>query len=236
MNAIIDACCLEKIYPDGTRALLNTSLKIYEGEFVAVMGPSGSGKSTLLHIIGLLDQQSAGEYYFNSQNNIRMSDGDRANLRNKKIGFVFQAFNLLPKTSVFYNVVLPLLYSKTPESKWHNQAIDAIRLVNLEHRLHHESGQLSGGEKQRVAIARAIVNNPDVIFADEPTGNLDSQSGKTVMDIFEKLHDQGKTIILITHESETARHAERIITFRDGTITNDIPVASRRKTSDGYIK
>jgi len=202
-----------------TKVLHGVSLKIDNGEFLAIMGPSGSGKSTLMHILGFLDTLSMGKYYFDNKDVSSLDDNTLAKYRNKKVGFVFQSFNLLPKTSVWENVRLPLLYSN---EKINSKVIEeAIKSVGLEHRKDHLSNQLSGGEKQRVAIARALVNKPDIIFADEPTGNLDSKSGIAIMSILAGLSRMGKTVILVTHESTTAKYAKRIITVRDGLIVND---------------
>lgn len=214
--ALIEVKNLKKIYSDGTKALDGVSFQVKEGEFVAIMGPSGSGKSTLLHILGLLDRASVGEYFFDEKNVDAYSDEELAGMRNQKMGFVFQAFNLLSRTPVLENVKLPLLYSGEPEEKWDDLALAAIKTVGLEHRLKHDPSELSGGEKQRAAIARALVLNPMVVFADEPTGNLDSKSGGQVMEAIEKLHGAGHTIILITHETYTAEYAERVINLKDG--------------------
>ena len=223
---------LEMTYTDedvATPVLRGLSFKINRGEFVTVMGPSGSGKSTLLHILGLLERQSGGEYFFEDKQTSEYSEDEIARLRNKKLGFVFQSFNLLPRTTVLENVKLPLLYSGIKEELWDTMARKAIDAVGLSHRLDFEPSQLSGGEKQRVAIARALVNNPEVIFADEPTGNLDSKSGEVVMEIIEKLHNEmGHTVILITHETYTAEYAERIIRLRDGMVESDTKVLNRR--------
>lgn len=224
---------LTKIFCDDdveTQALSGVSFNIREGEFVAIMGPSGSGKSTLLHILGFLDKHTGGEYYFDGKKSEEHSDEEMARLRNKKMGFIFQAFNLLPRTSVLENVKLPLVYSGIGQKLWEGMAMEAIKAVGMEHRLNHEPAQLSGGEKQRVAIARALVNNPRVIFADEPTGNLDSKSGKMIMEILQNLNEKkGHTIILITHETYTAEHAERIIYIKDGLIESDKKVDGRLK-------
>lgn len=238
--ALIEVKNLKKIYRhDGieTPALNGVSFDIDAGEFVAIMGPSGSGKSTLLHILGFLDPHTSGEYRFDNKTIYDYSNDEIAHLRNKKMGFVFQAFNLLPRTTVLDNVKLPLLYSGIKESKWNEMALQAIEDVGLSHRLHHESSQLSGGEKQRVAIARALVNNPQVIFADEPTGNLDSKSGKMVMEIIQKLNEEkGHTVILITHETYTAEHAQRIIDILDGKVESDRRVKHHHEAKDGFIK
>ncbi len=203
-----------------TYALKETSFSIKRGEFVAIMGHSGSGKSTLMHVLGLLDRATSGEYFFDGQDVSTLDDNELAYLRNEEIGFVFQAFNLLPRTTVLKNTMLPLNYSK--EKTGHEvKAKSILEKVGLSHRLDYLTNQISGGEKQRVAIARALVNNPSVIFADEPTGNLDSKSGERVMKIFNQLNKEGHTIILVTHEMETAEFANRIITIKDGSIVSD---------------
>ena len=223
---------LEKTYKDedvATQVLKGLNLKINKGEFVAVMGPSGSGKSTLLHILGFLDPPTGGEYVFDGKSAGDYSEEEVARVRNKKLGFVFQSFNLLARTTVLENVKLPLLYSDVEEEFWEGMARKAVDSVGLTHRLNYETSQLSGGERQRVAIARALVNNPDVIFADEPTGNLDSKSGELVMEIIQKLNAEvGHTVILITHETYTAEYAERIIRLRDGEVESDTKVVNRR--------
>ncbi|MCC2630893.1 MAG: transporter ATP-binding protein putative transport system ATP-binding protein [Candidatus Paceibacter sp.] len=237
--ALIEVKDLKKVYGvEGTKtvALDKVSFTIDTGEFVAIMGPSGSGKSTLLHILGFLDPATSGKYIFDGKNVSDYSSVESAYVRNKKLGFIFQAFNLLPKTSVLENVKLPLLYSDIPESKWNGLAKKAIETVGLSHRMSHEPSQLSGGEKQRVAIARALVTSPQVIFADEPTGNLDSKSGQAVMEAIQKLNDEGHTVILITHETSTAEHAKRIIHVRDGKIERDQKVSERRRATVGYTK
>ncbi len=229
----------EKIYGEGevkTPALRGDSFVVEKGEFVAIMGPSGSGKSTLLHILGFLDRPTKGKYYFNDKSMDEYTDDELALIRNEKMGFVFQTFDLLPRTNVLDNVKLPLYYSKMKESFWNEKAKEAIEMVGLSHRLKHDRSQLSGGEKQRVAIARALVNNPDVIFADEPTGNLDSKSGQTVMDIIQRLNDKGHTIIMVTHEKYTSEMAKRIIKLRDGLIESDEKITSRRFAKDGLFK
>ncbi|MDO8482178.1 MAG: ABC transporter ATP-binding protein [bacterium] len=219
-----------------THVLKNLTFDIQEGEFLAVMGPSGSGKSTLVHILGFLESPTSGTYRFGGKSVVEYTDDEVAHMRNKKIGFIFQSFNLLPRTTTLENVKLPLLYSGIKEELWDGLARKAIEAVGLTHRLDFEPWQLSGGEKQRVAIARALVNNPQVIFADEPTGNLDSASGAVVMNIIQKLNtEMGHTIILITHETYTAEYAERIIRLRDGEIESDIKVITRR-TGDKFVK
>lgn len=225
---------LEKTYENEgvqTRALIDASFSIEKGEFLAIMGPSGSGKSTLMQVLGLLDRSTAGTYLLDSKDVTGFTDDELARLRNKKIGFVFQAFNLLPKTSVAENVELPLLYDDVLVESNEARVKGALAAVGLSHREHYLSSQLSGGEKQRVAVARALVNNPDIIFADEPTGNLDSKSGLQVMAILQKLNAEGRTIILVTHETSTAQHAKRILRMVDGRIVSDESVSQRRIAS-----
>lgn len=236
---LIEVQNLKKVYQDdgaATTALNDVSFNIDRGEFVAVMGPSGSGKSTLLHILGFLDKSTGGEYRFDGRDVNDYPPEELAALRNRKVGFIFQAFNLLPRASVLENVKLPLLYSDIPAREWNERARRAIELVGLERRLNHKPAQLSGGEKQRAAIARSFVNDPDVIFADEPTGNLDSKSGGQVMEYIEKLHAAGRTIILITHETYTAEYAERIIRLKDGLIESDKNIGKRHHQGDGFVK
>jgi len=237
--SLIEVEGLEKTYyNDGvaTPALRGVSFNIGKGEFVAVMGPSGSGKSTLLHMLGFLDRPTKGEYRFEGRGIDEYSDDELAKVRNKKMGFVFQTFNLLPRTTALENVKLPLLYANVPDKEQDTLARHAISMVGLTARLHHESSQLSGGEKQRVAIARALVNKPQVIFADEPTGNLDSKSGSQIMEFIERLHSQGHTIILITHETYTSEYAERIIHLKDGRIESDEKVPKRRHAKYRFEK
>lgn len=234
---LIELRHLGKAYESGdltTDALVDINFSIKRGEFISIMGPSGSGKSTLMHILGLLDRPTSGQYLFNHHNIVELSDDQLAALRNHNIGFVFQAFNLLARTSVLDNVKLPLLYSKDRE-QMDKRAKAVLESVGLGHRLHYFTNQISGGEKQRVAIARALVNNPDVIFADEPTGNLDSKSGNQVMQILQELNKQGKTIILVTHETFTAEHAQRIIRIRDGQLVGDELVLEQRIATEGQV-
>ncbi len=241
MTALIQVKDLCKQYENEeiiTKVLFDLNFTINEQEFVAIMGPSGSGKSTLMHILGFLDKPSCGQYLFKNQDIQELTDDQMAETRNFEIGFVFQAFNLLPRTSVFDNVKLPLIYSSL-EQKEHDKTVkEAVEAVGLTHRINNLSNQLSGGEKQRVAIARALVNNPSIIFADEPTGNLDSKTGGQIMKILQDLNDMGKTIVLVTHEKYTAEHAKRIITMKDGQIINDSSVTQRLiiKNGDELIK
>lgn len=230
---IIKAVDLCKTYSNEgveTKALCGVSFDVEKGDFLAIMGPSGSGKSTLMQILGFLDRPSGGKYLFEGQDVSRFSDDHLAKIRNEKVGFIFQSFNLLPRTSVFQNVELPLLYSEITFTKTEikNKVEKALAEVFLEKRMTYLSNQLSGGEKQRVAIARALINDPEIIFADEPTGNLDSKAGLQVMKILQKLNNQGKTIILVTHETFTAQHAKRILMMKDGNLVGDGLVKNRR--------
>jgi len=211
-----------------TPALSGVTLNINEGEFVSLMGPSGSGKSTLMHVLGFLDHLTEGEYFFKGEDVSRLEKDALAMHRRKDVGFVFQFFNLLAKSSVLENVMLPLVYSGIPKKERIKLATKALESVGLGHRLEHLSNQLSGGERQRVAIARAIVHDPAVIFADEPTGNLDTKSGEAVLKIFHDLHKEGHTIIMVTHELEAAENAERIIKIRDGKVVSDSKDHTRR--------
>ena len=234
-NVLIQTKDLCKTYDNEgvkTKALSSASFAIEKGEFVSIMGPSGSGKSTLMQILGMLDRPSGGEYFFEGKNVLEFGDDELAEIRNRKIGFVFQSFNLLPRTTVFENVELPLIYDKESGKNNKTKVMDALQSVGMEHREKYFSNQLSGGEKQRVAIARALVNNPEIIFADEPTGNLDSHSGLQVMKILQKLNNDGHTIILVTHETYTAEHAKRIIYMKDGEIVAD-DLVRNRKIADG---
>ncbi|WP_312524006.1 ABC transporter ATP-binding protein [Anaerospora sp.] len=215
---------VKKIYHMGdteVAALAGINLNISAGEFTAIMGPSGSGKSTLMNILGCLDRPTEGSYLLDGQEVAFMTDDQLAVTRNKKIGFVFQNFNLLPRISAMQNVALPLVYSGVPKKDREQKAIEALEAVGLEKRLDHRPNELSGGQRQRVAIARALVNDPTIIMADEPTGNLDSKSGVEVMAIFDKLNALGRTIILVTHEPDIAEYAKRVIHVRDGLIVRD---------------
>ncbi|NIR48745.1 ABC transporter ATP-binding protein [candidate division KSB1 bacterium] len=221
---LIDIKKLVKIYELGTievPALNGVSLDIDHNEYVAIMGPSGSGKSTLMNILGCLDTPTEGMYHFSGEDVSRMDDDQLATIRNRKIGFVFQTFNLLPRADALHNVELPLIYSGVPSARRKDLAREALEKVGLADRVEHKPNELSGGQRQRVAIARALVNNPSIILADEPTGNLDTKTGEEIMEVFEKLYEQGHTIILVTHEEHIAGHANRIVRLRDGLIESD---------------
>jgi len=227
--AVIEVVDLKKTYHIGSvdvPALRGVSFAVEPGEFVAIMGPSGSGKSTLMNIIGCLDRPTGGKYILDGTDASRLSDAARAAFRNRKIGFVFQSFNLLPKLSAFKNAMLPMMYSG--ERKNVKAVKDALDSVGLSKRFHHTPMQLSGGEQQRVAIARALVNNPPIIFGDEPTGNLDTATGNEIMAIFQRLNNEGRTVIIITHEPDIAQHCKRILRFRDGLLESDEPVTEQR--------
>lgn len=221
---MIEVTDIEKIYHMGgetVRALNNVSLTIQEGEFTSIMGPSGSGKSTLMNILGLLDRFDNGQYLLNGTDVSGLSDSELAGIRNKEIGFVFQSFNLMTRMNVLENVMLPLVYGKVPYKERRERAVDALEKVGLGDRLGHLTNEISGGQKQRVAIARAIVNNPSVLMADEPTGNLDSKTTEDIMRIFQDLNAEGTTIVMVTHEPEMASYTKRIVHFRDGVIQKD---------------
>jgi putative ABC transport system ATP-binding protein len=211
-----------------TLALRSVTLSIAKGEFVSIMGPSGSGKSTLLHILSFLDRPTGGSYKFQGRSIDDMTDQELAQVRNKDMGFVFQSFNLLSRLTVYENVEIPLLYSTIPPQKRRTLVEEAVRAVGLDEKLYVEAGKLSGGQKQRVAIARALVTDPNVIFADEPTGNLDSESGLQVMEILESLNNKGRTVVLVTHETQTAEFANRIIRVKDGMVESDTPITADR--------
>ncbi|MCJ7827664.1 ABC transporter ATP-binding protein [Patescibacteria group bacterium] len=203
------------------KAVCDISLTINKGEFVAIMGPSGSGKSTLMHIIGCLDKPNSGSYYFANKKVSKLDETQLAHVRSKKIGFVFQSYNLIPRVTTLNNVLRPLIYSNTKKESRHNLALKALKKVGLEKRADHSPNQLSGGEQQRVAIARALINSPDLILADEPTGNLDTKTGDEIMKIFEGLHQKGHTVVVVTHEEEIAQKTKRIIRVRDGKLVSD---------------
>jgi putative ABC transport system ATP-binding protein len=203
------------------RALRGVSLQIRRNEYVAIMGPSGSGKSTLMNLIGCLDTPTGGEYWLNAQKVSDLADDDLARIRNKEIGFVFQTFNLLPRASALHNVELPLIYAGLGAKERRARAADALNRVGLSDRMEHKPNELSGGQRQRVAIARALVNDPSILLADEPTGNLDSATSQEIMEVFGALHTQGQTVVMVTHEQDIAAQAARVITLRDGVVATD---------------
>ncbi len=224
MKTLLETKDVTKVYEVGTQkisALNGVSIKIQEGEFVSIIGKSGSGKSTLMHIIGLLDTPTTGEVILQDKNVVSYSEPKLAQVRNKEIGFVFQSFNLLKRTSAIENVKLPLMYSTVPRSEWDMRAKKMLDLVELGDRLNNKSNELSGGQKQRVAIARALVNEPSIILADEPTGNLDTKTENEIIKILRKLHSQGKTIVIVTHDDDIAAQADRQIVLRDGNVVSD---------------
>jgi putative ABC transport system ATP-binding protein len=228
---MIDVQNLQKEYVEdetSTRAIRGVTFSIEKGEFISIMGPSGSGKSTLIQILSFLDRPTGGTYKFQGKSIESMTDQELAHVRNKDMGFVFQSFNLLSRLSVHDNVEVPLLYSDIPPQGRRALIENAVRSVGLEEKLNTEAGKLSGGQKQRVAIARALVTDPNVIFADEPTGNLDSESGLQIMEILASLHDKGRTILLVTHETQTAEFADRIIRMKDGRVESDEKVTAHR--------
>lgn len=226
---------LTKTYEMGAEqvhALQGVDLEIRKGEYVAIMGPSGSGKSTLMNLIGCLDSPSSGRYWLAGRLVSDLDDDELAYIRNREIGFVFQTFNLLPRATALHNVELPLIYNGTPAEERIERAKQALERVDLTSRMTHKPNELSGGQRQRVAIARALVNNPSIVLADEPTGNLDSKTGEEIMGLFENLHRQGNTIILVTHEMDIAQHAHRVIFIRDGKIASDERVAKKPAMAD----
>jgi putative ABC transport system ATP-binding protein len=227
---IINIEHIAKIYQVGleeVRALRDVSLRIDKNEYVAIMGPSGSGKSTLMNMLGCLDTPTSGKYEFNGVNVSDMNDNDLARIRNKEIGFVFQTFNLLPRSDALHNVELPLIYAGVSYAERREKAQKALIDVGLADRIHHKPNELSGGQRQRVAVARALVTNPSIILADEPTGNLDSKTGEEIMQLFNEIHNKGNTIILVTHEEYIAEHAARIIRLKDGLVEKDEMVSKR---------
>jgi putative ABC transport system ATP-binding protein len=227
---VIRTEALAKVYQMGAEevhALRGIDVEIRKGEYVAIMGPSGSGKSTLMNLIGCLDSPSSGRYWLAGRLVSELDDDELAYIRNKEIGFVFQTFNLLPRATALHNVELPLIYNGTPGEERVERAKKALERVDLVPRMNHKPNELSGGQRQRVAIARALVNNPSIVLADEPTGNLDSKTGEEIMSLFENLHGQGNTIILVTHEMDIAQHAHRVIYIRDGKIASDEKVVKK---------
>jgi len=229
-GVVIKTEALTKVYEMGAEqvhALRGVDAEIRKGEYVAIMGPSGSGKSTLMNLIGCLDSPTSGKYWLAGRLVSDLDDDELAYIRNKEIGFVFQTFNLLPRATALHNVELPLIYNGTPAEDRIEKAKKALERVDLTDRMSHKPNELSGGQRQRVAIARALVNNPSIVLADEPTGNLDSKTGEEIMALFENLHGQGNTIILVTHENDIARHAHRIIHIRDGKIASDEVVVKK---------
>lgn len=235
MRDVIQVQNLKKTYIMGTEmvhALRDISLTIVENEYVALMGPSGSGKSTLMNLLGCLDTPTGGDYFLNQENVSQLEDGELAEIRNKNIGFVFQTFNLLPRLTALDNVALPLVYSGISKSQRQEKAYDVLEAVGLADRVDHKPNELSGGQRQRVAIARALVNDPAIILADEPTGNLDTKTSIEIMAIIEEIHNRGNTVILVTHEPDIAEHAHRIIRLRDGLVETDVENRNIIKSTD----
>ena len=232
--ALIEISKLAKVYRMGVeevRALDGVDLSVARGEYVAIMGPSGSGKSTLMNLIGCLDSPTGGSYVLNGKQVAGLTDAELAHVRNKEIGFVFQTFHLLPRTTALENVELPMTYARLPRQERIRRAKEALTKVGLGDRMNHQPNELSGGQRQRVAIARALVNEPSILLADEPTGNLDSRVSQEIMGLFAKLHEQGSTIVLVTHEEDIAEHAHRIVRLRDGRIVSDERGAGARASA-----
>jgi putative ABC transport system ATP-binding protein len=224
-HPIIRTLGLKKNYELGAEtvhALRGVDLVVQRNEYIAIMGPSGSGKSTFMNLIGCLDTPTSGEYWLNDQPVADRTDDELARIRNREIGFVFQTFNLLPRATALHNVELPLIYGGVSAKERRPRAEEMLRKVGLADRMNHRPAELSGGQRQRVAVARALINNPSILLADEPTGNLDSQTGNEIMALFQELHDNGQTIVLVTHEHDIAEHAERVVTLRDGVISSDV--------------
>jgi len=237
-DVIIKTSHLSKIYKTEaveTVALSDISFEIKKGEFVAIMGPSGSGKSTLMHILGALDKPTVGEYLLDGESVENLGDDELADIRNRKIGFIFQAFNLLPRTTALKNVMLPMVYGGVPEAEREARAIKFLKMVGLGDRMNHTSNQISGGQQQRVAIARSLTMNPAILLADEPTGNIASDQADEVMAIFRRLNDEGHTIVMITHEPDIAEHAKRIIHIKDGKIDKDYVNRKQKNIDKKYV-
>ncbi len=240
MKSIIEVINLKKYYKVGeveVKAVKDISLTIEQGDFAAIMGFSGSGKSTFMNLLGCLDKPTDGKYFLDGVDTVNLNKNEFANIRNEKIGFVFQGFNLLPRATAFENVELPLLYNRTDKTIDYKKKVEAaLERVSLADRAHHSPNQLSGGQQQRVAIARALINNPSIILADEPTGNLDSKTSIEIFKLFQELNDSGITIIMVTHERDFARYAKRIIELRDGLITQNFAVGTRRNANSDLIE
>lgn len=227
MLELVNLCKTYQLGSEKVLAVNNVNLKVYENEFVAIMGKSGSGKSTMMNILGCLDRPTSGSYFLDQVDVAKMKDSQLATVRNRKIGFVFQSFNLLPKLTSIQNVELPMMYAGASAKIRRKKALKALEIVDLKDRINHKPNELSGGQRQRVAIARSLANDPVIFLADEPTGNLDSRSTNEIMGIFQKLNDEGATIIMVTHEPDVAQFTKRIVTFKDGEIISDSPVKNR---------
>lgn len=227
MLELVNLCKTYQLGSEKVLAVNNVNLKVYQNEFVAIMGKSGSGKSTMMNILGCLDRPTSGSYFLDQVDVAKMKDSQLATVRNRKIGFVFQSFNLLPKLTSIQNVELPMMYAGASAKIRRKKALKALEIVDLKDRINHKPNELSGGQRQRVAIARSLANDPVILLADEPTGNLDSRSTNEIMGIFQKLNDEGATIIMVTHEPDVAQFTKRIVTFKDGEIISDSPVKNR---------